>query len=368
MARDGSHTGLEVFYIRYGRMVGKENFSIPESADEQDQDIITAFIKDFYAVNPMSVPKEIILPMLPKDSELLLEWLKQIKGTEVKMIVPERGFKRKLKDMAMANAKKYLSDKKLQWEYQDAREQGAVKKLKELLNLPRLPERMECFDISHNQGAETTGSMAVFEHGRPAKSEYRKFKLVTTQGHADDFKSMAEVMQRRYGNRKDWPEPDLIVLDGGLGQLQAALPVIRNAGFNAPVIGLAKRIEEIYVEGSDVPVVLDHHEPALQLLQFNRDEAHRFVITYHRSWTNKRNTESILDHVEGIGPTRRNALWHAFRSLDEMKKATEEELASVPGMNKKAAANLYRFFRLRKDEKQMVIAGIHADPSGANQP
>ena len=129
--------------------------------------------------------------MLPKDSELLLEWLKQIKGTEVKMIVPERGFKRKLKDMAMANAKKYLSDKKLQWEYQDAREQGAVKKLKELLNLPRLPERMECFDISHNQGAETTGSMAVFEHGRPAKSEYRKFKLVTTQGHADDFKSMA---------------------------------------------------------------------------------------------------------------------------------------------------------------------------------
>lgn len=368
MARDGSHTGLEVFYIRYGRMVGKENFSIPESADEQDQDIITAFIKDFYAGNPMSVPKEIILPMLPKDSELLLEWLKQIKGTEVKMIVPERGFKRKLKDMAMANAKKYLSDKKLQWEYQDAREQGAVKKLKELLNLPRLPERMECFDISHNQGAETTGSMAVFEHGRPAKSEYRKFKLVTTQGHADDFKSMAEVMQRRYGNRKDWPEPDLIVLDGGLGQLHAALPVIRNAGCNAPVIGLAKRIEEIYVEGSDVPVVLDHHEPALQLLQFIRDEAHRFVITYHRSWTNKRNTESILDHVEGIGPTRRNALWHAFRSLDEMKKATEEELASVPGMNKKAAANLYRFFRLRKDEKQMVIAGIHADPSGANQP
>ncbi len=122
------------------------------------------------------------------------------------------------------------------------------------------------------------------------------------------------------------------------------------------------------MEGSDVPVVLDHHEPALQLLQFIRDEAHRFVITYHRSWTNKRNTESILDHVEGIGPTRRNALWHAFRSLDEMKKATEEELASVPGMNKKAAANLYRFFRLRKDEKQMVIAGIHADPSGANQP
>ena len=223
---------------------------------------------------------------------------------------------------------------------------------------------MECFDISHNQGAETTGSMAVFEHGRPAKSEYRKFKLQTTQGHADDFKSMAEVMSRRYGKEKDWPEPDLIVLDGGLGQMHAAIPVIRKAGCHAPVIGLAKRIEEIYVEGSDIPIVLDHHEPALQLLQFIRDEAHRFVITYHRKWTNKRNTESVLDHIEGIGPNRRNALWHAFRSLDEMKKASEEELAKVPGMNKRAAHNVYRFFHMRKDEKQLVLQGMDVEKEG----
>ena len=358
LARDGSHAGLEVFYIRYGRMVGKENFSIPESASETDEEIISAFLKDFYGENTTSVPKEIILPLLSEEDELLSSWLTQLRGSDVKLIVPERGFKRRLKDMAMANAGKYLSDKKLQWEYQDAREQGAVKKLKELLHLPRLPERMECFDISHNQGAETTGSMAVFEHGRPAKKEYRKFKLQTTQGHADDFKSMAEVMSRRYGNHPDWPTPDLIVLDGGLGQLHAALPVIRAAGCDTPVIGLAKRIEEIYVEGSEEPIVLDHHEPALQLLQFIRDEAHRFVITYHRKWTNKRNTESVLDHIEGIGPNRRNALWHAFRSLDEMKKATEEELAQVPGMNKRAAHNVYQFFHMRKDEKQMVIQGL----------
>ncbi len=357
-ARDGSHAGLEVFYIRYGRMVGKENFSIPDSSSESDEEIIIAFLRDFYGENPSSVPKEIILPLLPEEKNLLEDWLTKLRGSRVEMILPERGFKRRLKDMAMSNAAKYLSDKKLQWEYQDAREQGAVKKLKELLGLPRLPERMECFDISHNQGAETTGSMVVFEHGRPAKSEYRKFKLRTTQGHADDFKSMAEVMSRRYGNEKDWPEPDLIVLDGGLGQMSAAIPVIREAGCMTPVIGLAKRIEEIYVEGSDVPIVLDHHEPALQLLQFLRDEAHRFVITYHRKWTNKRNTESVLDHIEGIGPNRRNALWHAFRSLDEMKKATEEELAQVPGMNKRAAANVYRFFHMRKDEKQLVIAGM----------
>ena len=364
MARDGSHTGLEIFYIRYGRMVGKENFSIPESASETDEEIITTFLRDFYGGNPTSVPKEIILPLLPEESGLLSLWLTKLRGSEVKLIRPERGFKRRLKDMAMANAAKYLSDKKLQWEYQDAREQGAVQKLKELLSLPRLPERMECFDISHNQGAETTGSMAVFEHGRPAKSEYRKFKLQTTQGHADDFKSMAEVMSRRYGKEKDWPEPDLIVLDGGLGQMHAAIPVIREAGCNAPVIGLAKRIEEIYVEGSDIPIVLDHHEPALQLLQFIRDEAHRFVITYHRKWTNKRNTESVLDHIEGIGPNRRNALWHAFRSLDEMKKASEEELAKVAGMNKRAAHNVYRFFHMRKDEKQLVLQGMDVEKEG----
>lgn len=356
-ARDGSHAGLEVFYIRYGRMVGKENFSIPESENETDEEIVTAFIRDFYGGNPTSIPKEIILPLLPAEMGLIASWMTKLRGSEVSLILPQRGFKRRLKDMAMANAAKYLSDKKLQWEYQDAREQGAVKKLKDLLHLPRLPERMECFDISHNQGAETTGSMVVFEHGRPAKREYRKFKLQTTQGHADDFKSMAEVMGRRYGNHKDWPAPDLIVLDGGLGQLHAALPAIREAGCDAPVIGLAKRIEEIYVEGSEEPIILDHHEPALQLLQFIRDEAHRFVITYHRKWTNKRNTESILDHIEGIGPTRRNALWHAFRSLEEMRKATAEELAQVPGMNKRAAEAVYRFFHMRKDEKQMVING-----------
>jgi len=365
LARDGSHAGLEVFYIRYGRMVGKENFSIPESADETDEEIITAFARDFYGGNPNSIPREIILPLKVTDQELISSWLTHLKGTEVEILVPQRGFKRRLKDMAMANAGKYLSDKKLQWEYQDAREQGAVKKLKELLGLPRLPERMECFDISHNQGAETTGSMVVFEHGRPAKKEYRKFKLQTTQGHADDFKSMAEVMSRRYGKEKDWPAPDLIVLDGGLGQLHAALPVIRKSGCDVPVIGLAKRIEEIYIEGSEEPIILDHHEPALQLLQFIRDEAHRFVISYHRKWTNKRNTESILDHVDGIGPTRRNALWHAFRSMDEMRKASVEELAQVPGMNRMTAENLYRFLHMRKDEKQMVINGLEsAAPHG----
>lgn len=358
MSRLESHAGLEVFYIRYGKMVGKENFSIPDSLHETDEEIITAFIKDFYGTNPTSIPKEIVLPILPQEPTLLTEWLKRLHRSEVKVYVPERGFKRRLKDMAQVNAAKYLADKKLQWDYQDAREQGAIRRLKELLQLPRLPERMECFDISHNQGAETTGSMVVFENGRPNKKEYRKFKLQTTQGMPDDFKSMAEIMERRYGKEKDWCKPDLIVLDGGKGQMDAAIPVIRSCGIDTPVIGLAKRMEEVYTEGRDQPVIINPHEPSLQLLQFIRDEAHRFVIAYHRRWTSKRNTESVLDHIEGIGPQRRNALWHAFRSLDEMKKATVEELARVKGMNKAAAENVFSFFRMRRDEKALIVQGI----------
>ncbi|ETJ00920.1 MAG: UvrABC system protein C, partial [Veillonella dispar DORA_11] len=157
----------------------------------------------------------------------------------------------------------------------------SVKKLAEILDLPRLPERMECFDISHTQGAETVASMVVFEGGKPAKKEYRRFKLKTTQGKPDDFKSMAEIMERRYGNETDWPMPDLIIIDGGKGQLNAALPLIRAVGVtDVPVISLAKRIEEVFVEGQSESIILSHHTPELQLLQQIRDEAHRFAITY----------------------------------------------------------------------------------------
>lgn len=364
MARDGSRVGLEIFYVRYGRMVGKENFSLDGGEGETDGSLLSGFIKDYYGGDGVTVPREIFVQAMPDDGALLTEWLSGKRGGAVRLYVPERGFRRRLKDMARANAEKYLADKKLQWEYREAREEGALRTLQEVLRLPRLPVRMECFDISHNQGAETTGSMVVFQNGRPAKGEYRRFRLRTTQGTPDDFKSMAEVMSRRYGHEKDWPQPDLIVLDGGLGQLHAALPVIRAAGCEAPVIGLAKRMEEIYTEDGGDPVVLDPHEPALQLLQYIRDEAHRFVITYHRQWTARRNAESVLDHIPGIGPARRNALWRAFRSFDEMKKASVEELARVKGMNRRAAQSVYDFFRMRKDSRQMVVQGLAEEDAG----
>ena len=215
--------------------------------------------------------------------------------------MPQRGTKKQLLTMACENAAALLEQKRLQWQH-DVDKRRARRRLARILNLPYLPERMECFDISHTQGIETVASMVVFEHGQPAKKEYRRFKLKTVQGKPDDFKSMAEIMARRYGE-KDWPVPDLIIIDGGKGQLHAALPIIRDAGCEAPVISLAKRIEEVFVEGSSDSIILSHHTPELQLLQSIRDEAHRFAITYHRNLRGKRSLVSILDHVEGIGPS-----------------------------------------------------------------
>ncbi|EGF16744.1 excinuclease ABC subunit C [Dialister micraerophilus DSM 19965] len=361
MARTENYAAFEIFYIRYGRMVGKENFNISGTEDERDESIIAAFLKNFYSSDNINIPKEIIISKIPEDFELIKKWLSGIRHNDVSLIVPERGFKRKLKEMAIVNATKYLSDKKIQWEHQKMREQGALIKLKEILKLPKIPERIECFDISHNQGSETTGSMVVFVNGRPEKKAYRKFKLKTTQGKPDDFKSMAEVMERRYNDKKIGRNPDLIVLDGGKGQLNAAVPLIRNSGIEATVIGLAKRMEEIYLENQTEPIVIDRHDEVLHLLQFVRDESHRFVINYHRQWISKRNRESILDHIEGIGPVRRKNLWAAFRTLDDMKKASVEELQKVKGINKKVAENIYNFFRMKKDEKQQILYNSKKD-------
>lgn len=361
MARSESYVGFELFYIRYGRMVGKENFNMIGAKDETDANIISMFLKSFYSMDNAIIPEEIIIPIYPCDCELIKEWLAEIKNGKIALTVPERGFKRSLKKMALMNAQKYLDDKKIQLEHQKMREQVATIKLKEILNLSKIPKRIECFDISHNQGAETTGSMVVFENGKPAKKEYRKFKLRTTQGKPDDFKSMAEVMERRYTDKKIEKTPDLIVLDGGKGQLSAAIPLIRKAKVTSTVIGLAKRMEEIYLENQAEPILIDKNSEALHLLQFIRDEAHRFVINYHRQWASKRNRESILDHIKGVGSVRRKHLWNAFRTLDDIKKASIQELEKVKGMNKSVAENIYNFFRMQKEEKQKILQNIKKD-------
>ena len=344
MAIDGPMVCIQLFFIRSGRLLGRENYFVQHEGDSPEL-VMTEFIKQYYGGSTF-IPKELLLPMDSADRELFSEWFTSMKGQQVEVSVPQRGYKKDLIKMAEENAQNFLAERRRQWQYTIDKAGGAVKKLAEVLDLPRLPERMECYDISHMQGAETVASMVVFEGGKPAKREYRRFKLKTVQGKPDDFASMAEIMERRYGNEKDWPIPDLIIIDGGKGQLNAALPVIRAMGVtDVPVISLAKRIEEVFVEGESESIILEHHTPELQLLQQIRDEAHRFAITYHRRLRGKRNLESVLDHIEGIGPKRRKALYKHFGNLDAMRVAELEELESVEGMNKKAALAVYEFFR-----------------------
>ena len=347
MAIDGPMACIQLFFIRSGRLLGRENYFVQHEGDSPDL-VMTEFIKQYYGGSTF-IPKELLLPMDSVDRELFSEWFSSMKGQQVDVSVPQRGYKKDLIKMAEENAQNFLAERRRQWQYTIDKSGGAVKKLAEVLDLPRLPERMECYDISHMQGAETVASMVVFEGGKPAKREYRRFKLKTVQGKPDDFASMAEIMERRYGNEKDWPMPDLIIIDSGKGQLNAALPVIRAMGVtDVPVISLAKRIEEVFVEGESESIILEHHTPELQLLQQIRDEAHRFAITYHRRLRGKRNLESVLDHIEGIGPKRRKALYKHFGNLDAMRVAELEELESVEGMNKKAALAVYEFFRRLK--------------------
>ena len=222
---------------------------------------------------------------------------------------------------------------------------GAVEELGRYLKLPHQPVRMDCFDISHIQGSETVASMVVFEGGLPKKSDYRRFKIRSTEGKPDDFLSMREVTARRYGKLAEEELPDLIVIDGGKGQLSSALEIIRGAGhLMVPVVGLAKQFELIFTEGCPEPVELPRHSQALYLVQRIRDEAHRFAITYHRKLRGKRNLVSVLDHIDGIGPKRRKALWGHFGTLARIKAASVEEMAAVDGMNLPAAEAVYNFF------------------------
>ena len=252
------------------------------------------------------------------------------------------------------NVRVSMQDVKREMEYQlaelvppDAKTIGAVNELGKYLGLKNPPVLMECFDISHNQGQETVASMVVFENGMPKKSAYRRFKIKSTEGKPDDFLSMREVTTRRYG-KKDIDLPDLIVIDGGKGQLSSALEIIRGAGhIDVPVVGLAKREEGIFCEGESEPVILPRDSQALYLIQRIRDEAHRFAITFHRSLRRKRNMVSILDNIEGIGPKRRNILLEHYSSIDKIKVAEVEEMASLKGMSRNSAEAVYNFFHAR---------------------
>lgn len=354
LGQDVTGYSVQLFFVRKGKLIGRDNFFL-RAEEESEEDIITAFVKQYY--NEASfVPPKIILTRLPEPDEkaLIESWLAGKAGRNVELVKPQRGVKKELLALAEENAVKLLSERLRRGSLALEDEQQAAEELREALGLKKALCRMDCFDISHTQGSETVASMVVFRNGSSSKRDYRKYKILSAEGKPDDFKSMQEVVYRRYKDYEDLP--DLVVIDGGKGQLSSALEVIRGLGLtDLAVVGLAKREEEIFKPDASQSIVLKRDSAALHLIQRIRDEAHRFAITYHRKLRGKRNLVSILDHVEGIGPKRRQALWKAFKTLEAMKAAGVEELAAVESMNKAAAATLYEFFRLDLPDKKDAL-------------
>ena len=353
-AKDMTGICIQIFFVRKGKLLGRDNFFLQDDG-ESEQEVITAFVKQYY--NEASyIPREIALPVLPDAEEqaVIEQWLAEKAQRKAELVRPQRGVKKDLLQLANDNAVKLLEERLRKGQLSLKNDVQAAEELQQSLGLPNPLERMDCFDISHTQGSETVASMVVFRNGSISKKDYRRYKIVSAEGKPDDFKSMQEVVYRRYKDYEDLPS--LVVIDGGKGQLSSALEVIRGLGLHdLPVIGLAKREEEIFKEGQSESILLDRDSAALHLIQRIRDEAHRFAITYHRKLRGKRNLVSVLDHVEGIGSKRRQELWKAFKTLDEMKAASVEELAAVESMNYAAAQKLYDFFRLELSEKKALL-------------
>ena len=353
-AQDMTGNCLQIFFVRKGKLIGRDNFFLQDGGEAQ-QEVLTAFIKQYYN-DATFIPREIVLPQLPEveEQQLIEAWLSGKAERKVELFVPQRGVKRELLQLANDNALKLLSERLRKGSLSLKNDEQAAEELQQALGLEHSLERMDCFDISHTQGSETVASMVVFRKGSISKKDYRKYKIVSAEGKPDDFKSMQEVVYRRYKDYEDLP--NLVVIDGGKGQLSSALEVIRGLGLaDLPVVGLAKREEEIFIPHQSTSILLDRDSAALHLIQRIRDEAHRFAITFHRKLRGKRNLVSVLDHVEGIGPKRRQALWKAFKTLEAMKAASVEELAAVEGMNTAVAQTLYDFFRLDLPEKKEML-------------
>ena len=347
LARLGGQSCVQVFFVRSGKMVGRDRFMLSGGDNETDGDILAAFVKQYYH-EAAFIAREILTPVVLPESELLASWLSERKGGAVHLLTPQRGSKRDLVQLAADNAVEYLRQRNERDAVKHGKSTAAMEELAQRLSLARLPKRIECFDISHIQGAETVASMVVFTGGEPDKAEYRRFKLRTVEGSPDDFASMQEVTLRRYREAAE-PLPDLIVIDGGKGQLSSALEVIRGVGLSdIPVIGLAKEFEHIFRENISEPLILPRHSEALRLIQQIRDEAHRFAVTYHRKLRAKRNLVSVLDHIKGIGAKRRQALWKHFGALEKMRAASVEELAAAPGMNVTASIAVWQFFHVQE--------------------
>ena len=360
LAVDGGDAVVQVFFVRDGRLIGRDHFYLKTTEGEPEKEILGSFIKQFYAGTPY-IPRELMIQEAVDDQELIEQWLTARKGHRVYLRVPKIGSKEKLVELARKNAAMVLSQDKERIKREEGRTIGAMKEIAALLGLPNIG-RVEAFDISNTNGFESVGSMVVYEHGKPKRSDYRKFRIRTVKG-PDDYASMHEVLTRRFRHgleegrelqEKEMPEelgsftkfPDLLMMDGGRGQVNVALQVLEELGLQIPVCGMVKddshRTRGLYFNNVELPI--DRNSEGFRLITRIQDEAHRFAIEYHRSLRGKEQVHSVLDDIEGIGPSRRKALMRQFQSLEAIREADVETLAAVPSMNRAAAENVWKFF------------------------
>jgi len=335
----GGDAVVQVAFVRNGKILGSEHFFMSGARiEDAPGEILSSFVTQFYEDAAVIPPELVVQHQLPDDS-LLSEWLADRRGGKVRLTVPRRGDKRQLVEMVEKSAAENLEQNRLRWLNDEQRMTAALTELADELGLPAIPRRIECFDISNLQGTNTVASMVVFEDGKPKKSDYRRFSVKTVEG-IDDFASMREVVGRRFkrlaseADTEAWArQPDLVIIDGGKGQLNAALGALREVGVTVPIVGLAKENEELFLPGQQTPVILDRDSQALYLVQRVRDEAHRFAVSFHRQKRQKTAIKSALDDLPGVGPKRKKALIAAFGSVKRIREASEEQIAEVEGIS-----------------------------------
>lgn len=354
VAQDAEDAVVQVFFIRGGRLIGRDHFFLRNVSEESKSKILESFIKQFYSGTPF-IPSELMLQEDIEEKAILEQWLSKKKEHRVHIKVPKKGEKEKLVELARTNAALVLNTDKERLKREEGRTIGAVKEIEKLLGLSNII-RMEAFDISNTSGFASVGSMIVYEKGKPKRNDYRKFKIKSVQG-PDDYASMREVLMRRFQHGLEEMEkqenvgsftsfPDLILMDGGRGQVNIALEVLEELNLQIPVCGMVKddshRTRGLYYNNIEIPI--DRHSEGFKLITRIQDEAHRFAIEFHRKLRSQGQVHSVLDEIKGIGPTRRKALMKHFSNIDEIRNATVDELKSLPSMNEKSAKEVYSFF------------------------
>ncbi|XCP86789.1 excinuclease ABC subunit UvrC [Roseburia hominis] len=355
IAKEREDAVVQVFFIRGGRLIGRDHFYLRVAEGDEESEILTSFIKQFYAGTPY-IPAELMLPVELEEQEILSQWLGSKRGHKVHLRIPKKGEKEKLVELAAKNARMVLEKDKERLKREEGRTIGAVKEIESLLGLCGIV-RMEAYDISNTSGFASVGSMIVYERGKPKKNDYRKFRIKSVQG-PDDYASMREVLTRRFRHGMEEQKagkelggfqvfPDLIMMDGGKGQVNIAQEVLDELGLAIPVCGMVKddhhRTRGLYFRNEELPI--DRNSEGFRLITRIQDEAHRFAIEFHRKLRSQGQVHSILDDIPGIGPARRKALMRNFAGIDEIRAATVEELKKIPSMDEKSARNVYNFFR-----------------------